>query len=365
MRSLIVIAALLYSAVGLCADVRLKEIARFSNNRDLSLTGYGIVVGLAGTGDSVRHAPTVQSLSNALRNFGVDVPKQQLNSRNAASVMVTATIPAFAEPGDTFDVTVSSMGDARSLHGGALLLLPLELPSGDMVALAQGSVSVGGFEFGDANNTVRRNHPTVGIVSDGGRVESRLGGNDFNSQQFELVLKDPDITTASNVESAINRAYGQPLASAKSAARIVVAFPADTSNKIQFLSSIERVRVETDQRARVIINERTGTIVAGADIAINRASIVHGNLRLTISSELEYLGPNPVVISDSNVGYLANQVDVAAEEKDSKLLTLNEGAKLDDLMAALKRLSFSTRDMINVLQALERAGALHAEVVVQ
>lgn len=350
------------------SGVRLKDLTRFNGIREVSLTGYGIVVGLSGTGDTPRHKPTLQSVSNALKKFGIDIEDNELSSRNVASVIVTAQLPPFSEPGDKIDVTVSSLGDARSLQGGALLISPLSVPGGDFYALAQGQISTGGYRFDAAGNISQKNHPTVGIISDGAIVEKRFQTTlEDESGHISLVLKSPDITTAWNIEKAVNLHFSENLATAVSAGRVEVLLPEEASEKLYgFLSQLESIRVSPDSLAKVIINERTGTIVAGGDVILEQASIAHGDLRLDISAKYEYLGPDVVIGRETDFSRnIVNQTTMEVSEPIGKEMRIKSGARLDDVVLALKKLSLTTRDIIVILQALKRADALHAELVVQ
>jgi flagellar P-ring protein precursor FlgI len=347
--------------------VRLKDLTRFDGIREISLTGYGVVVGLSGTGDSQRHKPTLQSVKNALRKFGVDISENQLSSRNVASVVVTATLPPFSEVGDKIDVTVSSLGDARSLQGGALLITPLSIPGGGYYALAQGQVSTGSFRFDSSGNVVQKNHPTVGIVSDGAIVEKRVDTSlQGENGQISLVLKSPDITTAWKIETVINQHFTADISKAVSAGRVEITPENSTINLYGFLSELESLRVQPDSMARVIINERTGTIVSGGDVILEAASIAHGSLRLNISSNFDYQGPE--VIVGRNVDLSANvvrQTELSVNEEAGENMNVSAGTRLDDVVTALRKLSLTTRDIIVVLQALKRANVLHAELIVQ
>ncbi len=348
--------------------VRLKDLTRFDGMREVSLTGYGIVVGLSGTGDTLRHKPTLQSVSNALKKFGIDIEDNQLSSRNVASVIVTAQLPPFAEPGDKLDVTVSSLGDARSLQGGALLIAPLSVPGGDYYALAQGQISTGSYRFDAGGNVAQKNHPTVGIVSGGAIVERRFKTQlEDDKGRVSLVLKSPDITTAWNVEEAINTYFDYDAAVAVSAGRVEVLMPKDSNIRLyQFLSQLESIRVQPDSLAKVIVNERTGTIVAGGNVTLEEASIAHGELRLSISSKYAYLGPDVVISRQTDFSdNVVNQTTLEVKESSGQEMKVPSGARLDDVVLALKKLSLTTRDIIVILQALKRANALHAELVIQ
>lgn len=346
--------------------LRVKDLGKVQGWRENVLVGTGIVTGLAGTGDSPANRTTRQALSNVLSQFSLTVPPEQVNSRNVAVVLVSASLPTFARPGDTLDVTVTSSGDARSLLGGNLLLTALRAPNGRIHALAQGPLSVGGHRYDANGNVVQKNHPTAGAVPGGATVEVGMPAAQAVPEQVTFVLNEPDYTTASRVVAAINAQVGPGLARARDAAGIEIGIPPllrhDT---VTFLARIESVTVEPDRRARVVINERTGTVVTGGDVRISRVAISHGDLKITIAtqnsvSQPAYLGragPGVATAIVSNthldveepvgVGYLAGAGTVA------------------DLVQSLARIKTSTRDMISILRAIKAAGALHGELVVQ
>jgi len=353
--------------------VRIKELGRIDGVRENMISGYGIVSGLAGTGDSTRSQATLQSVANALREFGLNVTPQQLSSRNVAAVMVTATLPAFARSGDRVDVIVASMGDARSLTGGALLMTPLYGPDRRIYALAQGAVSVGGYKFELNQNMVQKNHPTTGIVPEGAMVEAALSSTVLAEDgTLRLALFDPDYTTASRIAAAVSEKLSTP-ASAMDAGRVAIQVPAaDQARLVDFVARLESLTVQPDLRARVVINERTGTVVSGGGVRLSSVSVAHGDLKINITTD--FLVSQPTIFGgiDSNVRVgrgvrtaIVPQTRIEANESGMNSVTMPDGATVSDLVAALKQVRSTTRETIAILQSIKRAGALHAELVIQ
>jgi flagellar P-ring protein FlgI len=354
-------------AQGAGTQIRVKDLGKLQGWRENTLVGYGIVTGLAGTGDSPANRTTRQALSNVLSQFNLAVPPEQVQSRNVAVVTVSASLPTFAREGDTLDVTVNSAGDARSLLGGSLLLTPLKAPNGRVYALAQGPLSVGGYRYDANGNVVQKNHPTVGSVPGGAVVEVATGSEVAAAgQNLTFVLSEPDYTTASRVAAAINSHLGGGLARARDASGIEITIPdAQRSQLVAFVARIENVSVQPDRRAKVVINERTGTVVAGGDVSISRVAISHGDLKINIVAQNAV--SQPVVIGGAGpgvrtAGVTNARVDVEEENGPGYLAS---GTTVSDLVQSLARLKTSTRDVISILRAIKAAGALHAELVVQ
>jgi len=353
-------------------QVRLKDLGRVEGWRDNSLVGYGLVIGLAGSGDSLRNRATRQSIANVLSQFGIYLPVEQVQSRNVAAVMVMATLAPYAREGNKLDVNVSSMGDARSLLGGSLLLTPLKAPNGRVYALAQGPLSVGGYKYDLFGNLVQKNHPTVGRVPGGAVIEENVptfDGSERGSVVF--LLADPDYTTASNVAESVNRAFGRRLARARDASSVEIGLPGKEAGEdtVAFLKSVENVPVEPGQRARVVINERTGMVVSGGDVRISQAAISHGDLKVSITTDY--------IVSQPNASYygaagrnartvVVPQTSIDVKEEDTQSVSLpGNNNTVSDLAKALARIRTSPRDMISILQGLRTAGALHAELIIQ
>lgn len=348
--------------------VRVKDMGRLQGWRDNALVGYGIVTGLAGSGDSPTNPITRQTLSNVFSQFNLTVPPDQVQSRNAAVVLVSAELPPFAREGDTLDVTVTSAGDARSLVGGSLLLVPLKGPNGRVYALAQGALSVGGYRYDANGNVVQKNHPTVGIIPNGATVEVGVHAQVLGSDQsVTFVLSDPDYTTANRIADAINARIGNGVAKARDAEGIDIEVPAgDRDRLVNFVTQIENVEIVPDRRARVVINERTGTVVAGGDVRISKVAISHGDLKISIASENEVSQPVNVWRTGPGVrtATVTNTRIEAREEGGPGYLPPGSNT-VADLVQSLAKLKTNTRDVIAILQAIKAAGALHAELVLE
>lgn len=351
----------------LWADVRIKDMARIQGTRDHALIGYGLVVGLAGSGDSEKNRATRQSLVNTLKNFNVSVADDDLNARNTAAVMITSTMRSYSEVGDGLDVQVSSLGDAKSLLGGTLLMTPLYGPDEKLYALAQGSVSVGGYSFELNGNSAQKNHPTVGQVPRGATVERAvMAEGEAGTKRLALVLNEPDYTTAQRVADALSAELGLQNVRVAHAAKIEIPVNVPAAALPRLISQIESVTVRPDQVARVVVNERTGTVVAGAHVRLSEVNVSHGDLNVVISTK--YLVSQPTLLSRPGAGIATTVVpDTKLSVKESGVtpVQLQDGATVGDLVRALYRINLSTRDVITVLQAIKRAGALHAELVIQ
>lgn len=348
-------------------SVRVKDLGKLKGWRENGLVGYGIVTGLAGTGDSYSNRVTHQALSNLYAQFHLSVPVDDIQSRNVAVVMVTAQLPAFAQEGDSFDITVTSAGDARSLVGGSLLMTPLQGPDGNVYALAQGSLSVGGYRYDANGNVVQKNHPTVGSVPNGATAEASVNTQIVSkSNSVTFVLAQPDYTTAQRVADAINTQFAGA-AEARDASNIEVHIPGNSQAKpVAFLAKLENVQVQPDRRALVVINERTGTVVAGGDVRIASVAISQGDLKISISEE--NTASQPIVIGRGNTGVnslVVTNTQVDVHEHAEPGYVSNGPGTVGDLVQALTRMRTNTRDIISVLRAVKAAGALHADLIVQ
>ena len=353
------------------AGVRIKELCRIADAHDNAIVGYGIVTGLAGTGDSVRSAQTLQSIRNLLRRFDVVVPEGQVRSRNSAAVMVTATLPAYTQRGGKLDVNVTSLGDARSLLGGTLVLTHLVGPDSNIYALAQGPLSVGGFKYDLFGNGVQKNPPTAANIPDGATVERTVSTTLLDGAgQVWYVLHDPDFTTASRIADSLNEQFGQGRAKAVDAARISVSTSAvDQTDLVGFLTRVENTLVTPDHRARVVINERTGTVVSGGNVRISQVTISHGDLKVEIDTE--FFVSQPLLIgrgagASSDVRtQVVPSTTIEVTEQEPISLSLSGDSSVAELVAALNKVKATSRDIIIILQAIKRAGALHAELIIQ
>lgn len=367
-RAVLIAAGLLLAASASAQDVRIGEIARVAGVRENPLTGYGLVFGLAGSGDSARNRATLQSVANTMRSFGVHVEQADLASRNVAAVLVTAKLPAFAEPGQMLDVLVSSAGDARSLNGGTLMLTPLTGPDGQLYAIAQGAISVGGYQFEGLAASVQKNHPTVGWIPSGASVEQasplRVAGD---GRSLSVLLNEPDFTTAVRIADAIRAATPDAQVQAEHAGKVTVAYLDHTPNLVREIAQIQNLAVLPQRKARVVVNERTGTVVAGGDITLGAVTISHGDLKIEISNEFRVSQPDGLLIrpTDSIASVVVPHTDIEVRESEASLVQVREGATVADLVAALRRIRLSTRDVIAVLQSIKTAGALDGELVIQ
>ncbi len=340
---------------------RIKDIARIDGVRSNELIGYGIVVGLDGTGDSQNNQATVQSISNMLQGFGVEVPDEELGSDNAAAVMVTAELPAFANEGDEMDVTLSSLGDADSLQGGTLLMTPLQGPSGDEVyGLAQGSVSVGGFEAGQVGD---QSHATVGRVPDGATIERSLETEFTDGDSFSLILSNPNFATAQRTTEVINNEFGyrpdgENYARAVDASRVEVQIPENyQNNTVEFISRIEELEVRPDTEAKVVVNERTGTIVMGHNVRLSRVSVSHGDLTVTIATNEE-----DVDVGEDEEEIIEDEELDDIDEEEGNLMVMPKGSDVSDIVEGLNAVGATPSDVISILQAVDEAGALHGDL---
>jgi flagellar P-ring protein precursor FlgI len=366
--SILVFTILLPGAPG----TRLKEIASLEGVRDNQLIGYGLVVGLSGTGDKAQTVFSLQTLTNILRRMGVVVDPTQISVRNIAAVMVTATLPAFAQPGAHIDVTAAAIGDATNLQGGLLLLTPLRSTSGETYAVAQGSLLTGGFVAGRGTATTTVNHPTVGRVPGGAIVEKAPPSVEPTST-LRLQLHEADFTTAAHIVDALNRHFAStadpdaktgasPIAQAESSAVVVVKIPeAYASRTVEFVAEIESLIVEPDHREKVVISEKTGTIVLGKDIRLSPVSILHGTLTVEVRTTLEVSQPGPL---SSGQTVAVPQTQVNAKEEKAKSVTLDKGATVDQLVRALQGIGSTPRDIITILESMHSAGALDADIEV-
>ncbi|HEF5875120.1 TPA: flagellar basal body P-ring protein FlgI [Burkholderia cenocepacia] len=363
----LVVASAPSAVAGANAEVRLKDLGRFLGWRDNQLVGYGIVTGLAGSGDSPRNQATRQALANLLSQFDVVVGHEQIQSRNVAMVMVTAVLPPVANPGDALDINVTSTGDARSLAGGTLIMAPLRGPDRRIYALAQGPVSVGGYRY-DANGNLKlKNHPTVGIVPRGGTVEVAVRAELIAQDgKLRFVLRESDSITAQRIAQRINGTLGSPAARAVGPDTVEIDAPADTLALMPFIARVEALTVEPDQRSRVVVNERTGTVVAGGDTRISPVTISHGDIRVSVTTEYSASQPNFVTLGGRDVRSLviANS-ELSVDEAGQAVAVSFPRGTVGDLVQALAKARVGTRDVIAILQAIKAAGALYAELVIQ
>ena len=341
---------------------RLKDIAEVEGVRGNELFGYGIVVGLNGTGDGNGVDFTTKSLSNMMERLGIKVDPAQIKVKNVAAVMVTATLPPFVRPGRKIDVLLSSLGDAKSLAGGTLLLTSLKGADNNTYALAQGPVTVGGFSVTAGSDQALQNHPTSAVISQGATVERAIPFDLFQSKRVRIVLKEPDFTTMTRVVEAINTDFSRPLAVAIDGGSIEVPLVGSLSrDPIGLVAKLEQIEVARDVVARVVVNERTGTVVLGENVTIGRVALAHGNLNISIRSETEVSQPNP--LGEGQTTVVTNQ-DITVGEEKRKLGIVGGNVTLREVVNGLNALGATPRDLISIFSALKKAGALNADLVV-
>lgn len=365
--SILVLAALLAAAAAPscpAATARLKDLATLEGARDNQLIGYGLVVGLAGTGDKRQTVFSAQTLANLLERMGVSVDPAAMLVRNMAAVMITADLPPFAQPGTRIDVTVAAVGDSTNLQGGLLLITPLKAATGQVYAVAQGSVLTGGFVAGRGGSSRTMNHPTAGRIPNGAIVE-REPPSVVAGPVLRWQLRESDFTTAARVAAAVNKQVDDkaaPVAKAENGALVSVRLPVEyASRTVEFVSMIENLSVETDRLARIVINERTGTIVMGKEVQIAPVSILHGALTVEVRTTLSVSQPQPLGAGQTMV---IPEKEVRVSEEQAKNIKLDPGATVEDLVRALLSIGSTPRDVIAILQNLRAAGALEAEVEV-
>ena len=353
---------LVFMATSAAQAARIKDIANIRGVRQNQLFGYGLVVGLDGTGDGTKSLFTVQSLGSMLERMGVTIDPDDLKVKNVAAVMITADLPPFARSGSRIDVLVSSIGDAKNLQGGTLLLTPLKAADGNVYAVAQGPVSTGGFSYGKGTGTgVQKNFPTVGRIVGGATIEREIAGNFNEREDLTLALHAPDFTTATRVAQAINMAFGDTLASTPDAGTIKVAVPdLYRGRSVELVALIENLGVTPDTISKIIINERTGTVVMGENVRIATIAIAHGNLSIEVNKRDNVSQPLP--FSPGGQTVVTSDRDVRVEEGRNPLFLVESGVSIGEVVRALNALGVSPRDLIAIFQALKAAGALQAEL---
>jgi flagellar P-ring protein precursor FlgI len=341
---------------------RLKDMTTIAGVRQNQLSGYGIVVGLDGSGDQTTQTPfTVQSIVSMLQAKGVNLPPgTSLQLKNVAAVMVTASLPAFAQPGQTIDITVSSIGNAKSLRGGTLVMTPLQGADGQVYAMAQGNVLVGGVGAAAGGSQVQVNHLAVGKISSGATVERAVASNLGENNQIRLELNTTDFATASRVVEAINNHFGPDIATALDGRVIRVRSPSSSDQRVAFIGILESLEVTRAQvAAKVIMNARTGSVVMNQSVTLDSCAISHGNLSVTISSEPEVSQPNP--LSGGKTAVTA-KTTIDVKKEPGKVVMVKAGASLAEVVKAMNAIGASPQDLLSILQALKAAGSLHAEL---
>ncbi|MFC7332237.1 flagellar basal body P-ring protein FlgI [Rhodocista pekingensis] len=347
------------------AQSRIKDVADVEGVRDNMLVGYGLVVGLNGTGDSINNSPfTEQSLIGMLERLGVNIRGETVRTRNVAAVMVTATLPPFSAQGTRIDVNVGTLGDAKNLQGGTLLVTPLLGADGEVYAVAQGAVAVSGFSAQGAAASVTRGVPTAGRIAGGAIVEREIAFDLTDLPYVRLSLRNPDFTTAKRISESINASFGSPVAHAADPASVLVDVPPQRkADIVGFIRDMEQLRVTPDQPARVVIDEASGVIVMGENVRISTVAIAQGNLTIRITETPQVSQPGP--LSQGGQTAVVPRTDIQVDEQsDRKLAVLRAGVSLQELVQSLNALGVGPRDMISILQSIKAAGALQAEIEV-
>lgn len=339
---------------------RVKDIAATQGVRGNQLIGYGLVIGLNGSGDKTGTEFTVQSLASMLARMGIGVEPELIRVKNVAAVMATAELPPFARTGSTLDVVVSSLGDSTSLEGGTLVMTPLYGADGEVYAIAQGPISVGGFAAAGGGSGVQKNHPTVGRLANGATVERELPYALAGRETFEVALGDPDFTTARRTAEAINQRFGEPLATASDPGTVRIRVPERfAGDVVGFMSAVEAVDVEPDRVARVVLNERTGTVVMGAAVSISTVAVSHGNLSVSITANNQVSQPRPFGGGETVV---VQNPTINAVEEEASLTVVPGPVTIDELVRGLNAMGVTPRDLIAILQAIKASGALAADL---
>lgn len=366
MKFLLAIATLLTLAFPAQANsIRIKDLVEFEGVRGNDLVGYGLVVGLNGSGDGIRNAPfTEDIMANILERLGVNVTGEQFRPKNVAAVFVTASLPPFARTGGTIDVTVSAIGDAKSLLGGTLIMTPLNAADGQIYAVAQGTVIAGGASAEGDGASVVQGVPTAGVIPSGARVEREIEFDFTQLQSIRLALRTPDFTTAERIEKAINSNFGRVVSRMLDSGTVLLDIKATRAiSPAHAIGEVENLTVRPERKARVVVDQRSGTIVMGADVRISRVAVSQGNLTLRIQEQPLVVQPNPFTNSQPIV---VPRTDAAIEEEPGiGLAEVDEGTNLSEVIAGLNALGVSPRDMIDILKSIKAAGALHAEFVVR
>jgi flagellar P-ring protein FlgI len=341
-------------------DAHLKDVARLAGVRSNQLLGYGMVVGLDGTGDKDQTKFTVQALTNLMARQGITIDPKTVKVKNVAAVMVTTELPAFVKPGQRLDVTVSSTGDAKSLAGGTLLMAPLQGPDGQTYAVAQGPLLVGGFSASAGGASVTKNHPTVGRIPDGGVVERAIPGVFNDRANLQYSLNDEDFTTAMRVVHAINEELGEKAARAMDGRTVDVAIPKEFQGRaVELVARLENLNIQLQPQSRVVVNEKTGTVIMGADVKLGAVSIVQGGLSIVVTSTQQVSQPKSF---SKGKTVTVEKKEVTATEEKPKSLTLEPGISVGKLAEMLNAIGITPRDLVAILQAIKEAGALNAEL---
>ncbi len=341
--------------------VRLKDLVSIKGIRHNQLIGYGLIVGLNGTGDNKGTGFTTQSLSNMMENMGIHTNKNKMKIKNVAAVMVTSSLPPFARIGNKIDIVLSSVGDAKSLSGGTLMLTHLKGINGQVYAIAQGAVAVGGYgASGDAGGGTTKNHPVVARIAGGATVEKEIGFVLNNKRTLLFSLKNPDFTTACRVSNAINKNTGKETAITLDSSTIQINIPAAMQSKVpNFIANIELLEIQPDTVAKIIVNEKTGTIVVGENVRISTVAVSHGNLSITIKETVKVSQPEPLSKGST---VIVNDTNIDIDEEKKKVILIPQGATIGHLVRALNAIGVTPRDLISIFQSIKALGALQADL---
>ena len=358
----LLVAGCSFAATG-AQTVLVRDITTVAGVRDNPLVGYSIVVGLNGTGDRQQTLFTTQTLANVMQRMGVQIPANSVIVKNVAAVFVTASLPPFARPGMQLDVTVSSIGDAKSLEGGVLLLAPLRGPDGQVYAEAQGPLTLGGFTAGNSGNGKQSNHPTVGRIPNGGTVERDTAIDLSRLSTVSLVLRNADFNSAREISNVINSQFGRTISTVIDSRQINVNIGGSgTASVPELISQIQNLSISVRPPAKVVVNERTGTIVMGGDVKLSSVSVLHGGLSVEVTTKFSVSQPEP--LSKGGRTVVVPEQEVQAKESSAKSIKLEEGASVEDLINGLQTMGATARDIVAILQAIKAAGGLQAELEV-
>ena len=357
---LLVLIIIIYHSMVLNA-ARVKDITDIEGVRENQLIGYGLVIGLNGTGDDgKKDTYTFKALRNMLLNMGITVSEKDIDSDNIAAVMVIAKLPPFAKPGMKIDAIVSSIGDAKSLQGGILLMTPLKGADGKVYAVAQGPVSIGGYSASGGGGAVGKNFPTTGRIPEGAIIEQKIPFSIADKRKIVLTLKNPDFATCSKIADTINMTFGKNLANPVDSSTINVKVPSNM-NVVRFISKVNRIDVSTDTTAKVVLNERTGLVVMGENVTIGTVAVAYGNLSIQIKETPKVSQPAPF---SGGKTVTTPQTEIKVNEEKRKLMLINKSISIRDLVRGLNRIGVSSRDLISILQAIKEAGALNGELII-
>ena len=363
LNRIFIICAILLLLTSSAHAIRIKDIASFEGVRENQLVGYGLVVGLSGSGDSDQTRFPIQSVVNMLERMGVTVNRADITVKNVAAVIVTATLPPFAKQGNRLDVTVSSLGDSKSIAGGTLVMTPLKGGDNQVYAVAQGSVLTNSFAFGGSAASAQKNHPTAGRVPNGGLVERELPNMLAGKTSLRLNLSQADFTTAFRIANVINDKFKSQVATTADPGTVVLQIPEGYANRtVEFVASLETLEVKPDITAKVVLNERTGTIVMGDNVRISTVAVSHGNLSLVIKETPQVSQPAP--FSKTGETVVVPRTEMKVTEESRRLMVVPEGASIGDVIRALNLLGVTPRDLIGILQAIKAAGALQADLTI-